>query len=292
VELCDVSLWRGPTRILDGVNWRVESGGRWAIIGPNGCGKTTLLNVVSGWLFPSSGRANVLGRTFGACDMGELRREIGWVSNTVAEALPPRLTTLGVVLSGLDAELGVRRDPAPAELAAAREHLKQVGCAHRAELPFSLLSTGERVRALIARALIRAPRLLILDEPCTGLDPVARDAFLAMLERFLRAQPGLAVLFVTHHLEEIVPAVAHVLALRAGRVVAAGAKRRVLTAPTLAAVFGHPFRLRCEHGRYVAHPALGAGSPWVSATRASGSGGRGSCARPGSAVPRSRPGRR
>lgn len=262
VDLRGVSLWRGTTRILDRVTWRVPAGGRWAVIGPNGCGKTTLLNVVSGWLFPSRGRVAVLGRAFGACDMGELRREIGWVSATVADMLPPRLTALGVVLTGQDAELGIRRDPTPAELAAGRARLETVGCTRRADLPFSLLSTGERVRVMIARALVTAPRLLILDEPCNGLDPVARDAFLATVEAFLRAQPGLTVLFVTHHLEEIVPAITHVLALREGRVVAAGAKAEVLTPAVLAAVFGQPFNLRREHGRYAAHPEIGPDSIW------------------------------
>ena len=138
-----------------------------------------------------------------------------------------------------------------------------LGCLDRWELPFGLLSQGEQVRVLIARSLMLAPRLLILDEPCTGLDPVARDAFLAMLDGFIRRQPGLTTVFVTHHMEEILPATTHVLALRHGRPVACGPKAEVLSEPVLERTFGQPFTVRREHGRLYVHPKPGAGSIWA-----------------------------
>lgn len=261
VDVRQVSLWRGQTRILEDVTWQVQPGEHWAIIGPNGCGKTTLLNIVSGWLFPSRGGVSVLGREFGACDMAELRRQIGWVSTTVEQMLPPQLMTLGVVLTGRNAVLGIREEPTAEELALAREQLAMVGCAAREELPFGLLSTGEQVRVMIARALMAHPRLLILDEPCNGLDPVARDAFLGTVECLAR-RPGLTILFVTHHLDEIVPAIGQVLALRAGRIVKAGAKAEVLTAAMLEELFGLACEVRKDHGRYYAQPQITLGSIW------------------------------
>ncbi len=263
ISCSGVRLWRGETVILDGVDWEVSPGQHWALIGPNGCGKTTLLKILSGWLFPSEGRVQVLGSTFGECSMEALRKQIGWVSSSIIPMLPENLITLGVVLGGRRATLGIREDPTDAELEDVKTHLDSVGCLDRWELPFGLLSQGEQVRVLIARSLMLAPRLLILDEPCTGLDPVARDAFLAMLDGFIRRQPGLTTVFVTHHMEEILPATTHVLALRHGRPVACGPKAEVLSEPVLERTFGQPFTVRREHGRLYVHPKPGAGSIWA-----------------------------
>ena len=170
--------------------------------------------------------------------------------------------TIGVVLTGKNAALGIREDPTAADLDQAMAQLAVVGCAQRAELPFSLLSTGEQIRVMIARALMTAPRLLILDEPCNGLDPVARDVFLATVETLVRRQRNLTILFVTHHLEEIIPAIPQVLALRAGKVVRAGSKAAVLTETVLEEVFGTPFSVGREVGRYQAHPRVSEDSIW------------------------------
>ena len=262
VSLSGVRLWRGETMILDGIDWAVRPGEHWALIGPNGCGKTTLLKIVSGWLFPSRGRVQVLGRTFGECNMEELRKEIGWVSNALLGMIPKGLIALGAVLGGKRATLGISEEPTDAELEEVKAHLDAVGCLARWELPFGLLSQGEQMRVLIARALMRSPRLLILDEPCTGLDPVARDAFLGTVEALIRARPELTVILVTHHLEEIIPAIGQVLALRAGKTAASGPKKTVLTGDVLETVFGTPFEVHRTGHRWHAHPLPDAGSIW------------------------------
>ncbi|MFA4945787.1 MAG: ATP-binding cassette domain-containing protein [Lentisphaeria bacterium] len=262
VTMAGVRLWRGDTVILDGVDWAVERGRHWALVGPNGCGKTTLLKVLCGWLFPSEGRVAVLGREFGSCVMAELRREIGWVTTSLVGMIPEGMVTLGVVLGGGRNAFVLREEPTEGELEAARDHLAAVGCLERWELPYHQLSQGEQMRVLIARALMGEPRLLILDEPCTALDPVARDAFLGNVGELLARRPELTLVYVTHHLEEILPAVTEVLALRRGRVVASGGKEAVLTPATLERVFGRPFVVRREGGRFFAQPQVAPGSAW------------------------------
>ena len=257
IELEAVDLVRGGHAILKDVTWTVKRDEHWAIIGPNGCGKTTLMNIVSGWLFPSRGTAAVLGARFGHCDMMALRRRVGWVSHALEQVIRPRLTALGVVLTGMDATLGIRRDPETEEIATAQDSLERVGCPGCAELPFAYLSQGEKMRVMIARALLADPRLLVLDEACVGLDPVAREAFLEMIEEFARRASAPTILYVTHHIDEIVPAVSRVLALREGRVSASGTKAEVLTSSVLERVFGCPFEVVFEAGRYRAHPDAG-----------------------------------
>ena len=257
LNVLHVSYRRDQTTILADVCWQVGPRQHWAVIGPNGCGKTTLLKIVAGWDFPTAGEVEVLGLAFGDCPMAEVRRRVGWVSNLLDTMIRPRLLAVGVVLTGRRAELGIREDPTRDDLRRARRALDAVGCLARAELPFCLLSQGERMRVLIARALVASPGLLILDEPCVGLDPVAREDFLGTLNDLAAGPAAPTLIVVTHHTEEIVPAVTHVLALRGGAVLAAGVKRAVLTAPVLSAVFGRPFAVKTTGRRWHASPQPG-----------------------------------
>jgi iron complex transport system ATP-binding protein len=141
--------------------------------------------------------------------------------------------------------------PSRADRAAARRILRQVEAEYLAERPWLVLSQGERQRVLIGRALMARPRLLILDEPCAGLDPVAREHFLAILERLGRQRGAPALVFVTHHVEEIVPVFTHALLLREGRVLAAGKKGATLKTARLSATFDAKLRVAEKSGRYL-----------------------------------------
>lgn len=235
---------RGDTTVLDGVDWRVRRGEHWVLLGANGCGKTSLLKALLGYLTPSAGEMRVLGREYGAYDWRELRSRLGLVSSALHAAVPEHEPALHTVVSGQGARLDLWREPTPAETRAARRHLARAGAAHLAGRRWGVLSQGERQRVLIARALMARPRLLILDEPCAGMDPVAREAFLRRMEAIAREPRGPGLVLVTHHVEEITPAFSHALLLRAGRVEAAGPRAETLTAARLTRVFGKRIQLR------------------------------------------------
>ena len=244
LHLDGLEVRRDAAVILDHVSWRVEPGQHWVMLGPNGCGKTSLLKVLLGYLTPSGGEINVLGRRYGAYDWRELRLRLGLVSSALHASVPAAEPALATVVSGARAQLDLWGEPTPAEARAARAQLRRAGADTLARRAWGVLSQGERQRVLIARALMARPRLLILDEPCAGLDPVAREAFLARMEALAREPRGPGLVLVTHHVEEITPAFTHALLLRGGRVVAAGPRDEVLTARRLAETFGAPLRLK------------------------------------------------
>lgn len=255
VRAVGVGVWRvlpggGRATLLEGVDWTVRAGERWAVVGPNGAGKTTLMSVAGARLFPSEGTARVLGATLGAVDARELRRAIGHVDSTAAGAFRPRATALEVVLTGTDATIApLARPGGPADRERARALLTEAGCGERAEARFRHLSRGEQQRVLLARALMARPRLLLLDEPTAGLDLPGREAFLARLDAMAAADPGLATVQVSHHLEELASSVTHALLLRDGRVVAAGPAAEVLADGPLSRCFGVPVRVLRRDGR-------------------------------------------
>lgn len=250
VELRDITYIRDGQTILAGVSWRIERGQHWTLLGANGSGKTTLLKVITGYEWPSAGDVTVLGERFGECDLRELRKAVGWVSSAVLHQFPQHDTALDVVASGLDASIGLYREFSAAEWAAAEAALVRVGAAAIARRAYRLLSQGEQQRVLIARGLVNRPALLILDEPCAGLDPAARERFLGELQALTQMPDAPTTILVTHHIEEIGPWVSDVHVIRAGRTLAAGAKADVLCADVLGAAFDGACRVDSVEGRY------------------------------------------
>jgi len=242
---------RGRTEILRGLDWRVRHGEHWVILGPNGSGKTSLLKSITGYLSPSSGEIALLGRRYGETDWRELRLEVGIVTTSLQASIPAAETALDTVVSGRYAQLDLWAKPKRAEVAEGRRLLRFVGGAHLARREWVHLSQGERQRILIARSLMARPKLLILDEPCAGLDPVAREEFLWFVESVAKSRPGPALVLVTHHAEEIMPAFTHALLLRDGRAFASGPKAGVVTSRRLSEAFGARITVRGARGRYV-----------------------------------------
>jgi iron complex transport system ATP-binding protein len=239
VDLRGVSVVRSGNVLLDGIDWRIEQGQRWVVLGPNGSGKTTLIAVASTCLWPSRGEVSVLGGSVGSVDIRELRRRIGIVSASLEHRIPGQISAFEVVLAGATGAIAPwwDRPDRPARDKAA-EMLELVGCLNLAERRFDLLSSGEAQRVQIARALMPEPALLLLDEPAAGLDLGARERLAMLLARLNVDSRLAAIVVVTHHIEEIAPGTTHALVLRAGRVVAAGTAATTITGPVLSSAFG------------------------------------------------------
>jgi iron complex transport system ATP-binding protein len=245
------SVARGETLALRDFSWTVRRGEHWAILGPNGSGKSTLVQVLQGWLWPLSGEVSVLGRSFGSDDVDELRRHIAWVGSEVEPEFPAHQTVSDLAVSGAVGTLGLQFEvPGPKHRTLARRALSLLGLTSLARRPFNRLSQGQRRLAVIARAVAMNPDLLLLDEATSGLDPVARERFLERIQGLLGPDSRPLVIYITHHLEEILPGFTHVLLLREGHVVAAGPRKQVLTTALLEKTFAARFLLSTRNGRF------------------------------------------
>lgn len=260
LELIDVGFRRNGREILRGISLTVRAGERWALLGPNGAGKSTVLGFCGAQTHPSSGTARVLGHTLGRVDLQALRHEIGHVNPRHPLGSP--LTMLEVVLTGLTAtiELPMRWAPTAEDLSRAAAAIERVGLGDRREAIWPTLSQGERGRALIARALVSEPRLLLLDEPTTGLDVAAREQFLETVDGLAETAPELTTILVTHHLEELPESTSHAVVIAHGEIVAAGEVGKVVSTDVISRAFEHPIRVSQEEGRWAARAGKVAGS--------------------------------
>lgn len=257
LELEDVTVIRHPVRILDRLSLTIPQQTHTAILGANGSGKTSLLKLLMRQFYPSvedehAGSVRILGRDDWHID--QLKRQMGIVTSELdrdfAHGRAGRMTAREAVLSGFSGVQLVRHMPTPSDQmrAAAADALGLLGASHLSERTLETMSTGERRRTLIARALVHRPAALILDEPTTGLDIVARHQLLERLQQV--AETGTTLLLVTHHVEEIIPAIESVLLLKAGRVEKSGSRETMLRSETLSELFDAPIRVAAgPHGR-------------------------------------------
>jgi iron complex transport system ATP-binding protein len=236
--------------ILDGINWRIEEGQHWCILGANGSGKTSLLNALTAYLTFSSGKIAICGHEYGTTDWRELRKKIGLISSSILQRIEKSETAIETVVSGKYAMINYWGEISDEDRQEAMRILRQMGCDHLAERPWRNLSQGERQRVCIARALMADLWLLLLDEPCAGLDPVARESFLWFMESIAQRKPSPALVLVTHHVEEIMPSFTHVLVIKSGRILASGEKKKILNSAILSDAFGAEIKVRQMNSRY------------------------------------------
>ncbi len=265
IRLSNLHLTRGNTAILRGITADIAAGSYTAILGPNGCGKTTLTRTLTGAMFFSQGSVQVLGETIGDTDIRDLRRRISVVNPTASTAqahvagsvVDAELTAMEATLTGFFGTIGLYDRPDDSQVKRATRMLAQVGLGRRINHRFSLLSTGEQRRCLIARALVHRPQLLILDEPTAGLDISGREHVLATIEAILEAQargevdePPMTVLMITHHVEELSPRCATVMLMRDGQFIRTGTPDEVITPESLSETFGCKVFVRKSNGRW------------------------------------------
>ncbi|MDE3725162.1 ABC transporter ATP-binding protein [Nocardiopsis sp. N85] len=248
-----VTVRRGDSLLLNGVDWSVLEGERWVVLGPNGAGKTTLLSVAFSQLHPTSGEVEILGESLGKVDVFELRPLIGYAGAAVAGRIEEGTPVLDLVLSAAYGYLGrFREEYGVPDLGRARALLGHWGVGDLADREFQTLSEGERKRVLIARALMSDPELLLLDEPAAGLDLGGREDLLRRLGALARNEAAPALVVVSHHVEEIPVGFTHALLLREGGVVVAGPLDEVMTAENLSETFGLPLKVERDGERWSA----------------------------------------
>src|SRR3954462_11358103 len=253
LEFAGVTVRRGQATLIDQISWRVDEGERWVVLGPNGAGKTTLLQVASAQIHPTDGVAGILDEVLGTVDVFELRPRIGLTSAALAERIPREELVRDVVVSASYAVIGRWREAYDdVDHDRARELLSAVRSEHLLDRTFGTLSEGERKRVQIARALMADPELLLLDEPAAGLDLGGREDLVSTLSVLALDPASPATVLVSHHVEEIPPGFSHALLLRAGRVVAAGRIREIVTEDNLSETFDMPLVLAFEAGRWTA----------------------------------------
>lgn len=255
LELRQITFQRQNAVILQALDWTVQRKQTAAILGPNGCGKSTLLRITAGYLWPTHGEVKVLGKMLGTYPISRLRRRIALIEAAAIYPFDDSMTALDVACTGFFGTLTIAYcNPTPRQWKAAGQTLQDVGLAGRENQLWATLSTGQRMRTLIGRALLNQPELLLFDEPSAGLDLPARETLLALLTELSTGPAAPAIVVVTHHLEELLPQTSHVLLLGAGgRMVAAGSARSVITAKHLTDAYGWPIYPMRRHGRYFAH---------------------------------------
>lgn len=236
----NVSYQVGGRSILENITWCVESGQHWAVLGANGSGKTTLLKLACGYLWPNAGgEIRRLGET--STNLRDLRRSIGWVTSTLNARIRSNEKVLQTVLSGRFGQIGwmpiVGEEPTDEDLELARHYLRQMGLLKFEHQSFCHLSQGEQQSVLVARARMAQPLLIILDEPCIGMDPGVREQFLGTLADFIAESEAPSLILVTHHLEEILPEIQNVLVLRTGQIAAIGNPSDVIDQEILANIY-------------------------------------------------------
>lgn len=234
----------GNRYLLKNINWDVYAGDKWIVFGLNGSGKTTLLSIVSGYKMPTSGELEVFGTPYNDENILRNRQRIGWISSSYFDKIYTKESALNIVLSGVTGGFGLNRTVTPEHVLRAKKLLSEWHLARKHDFPFSMLSKGERQNVLIARALMTNPEILVLDEPGTGLDVLAREMLLRQISSFAQ-ESNKTLIYVTHYPEEILPDFDQGIILDHGIVVDCGAVKDIMSGERLSRSLGA--NLKMEH---------------------------------------------
>jgi iron complex transport system ATP-binding protein len=249
VEFSHVSEDIQNNRVLSDISFQINSGERWTIVGPNGSGKTTILKIINGYLRPSEGRVVVLGGVFGETSLPEIRKKSGFVSSYLDNLLVSNDNVLDIVVSGRYGATRLWEVPPVDDVRKGRKILKELGCLRFEDRMLNELSQGERQKVLIGRSLMADPTLLTFDEPCAPLDLGSRESFLKGIDTIARDRKSLAMIYVTHRIDEIPECFTKALLLKKGRPMAQGNIEKVITSQNLSKCFGLNVEVKRWRGR-------------------------------------------
>lgn len=244
----NVSFRRDGREILKNINWEIKKGENWALLGLNGSGKSTLLSMIPAYTFATSGEVSVFEKKFGTCIWAVVKEKVGFVSsslNTFSDSLNNQ-TLNNIVLSGKYNSIGIYQEITQKDREKANNIIKDFKLSHLKLNKYITLSQGEQRKTLLARAFMNEPSLLILDEPCSGLDIRAREIFLKTLEE---SKSKIPFIYVTHQIEEIIPSITHVAILDNGEIVSQGNKFKVLTEENLSKLYGIDLKIEWSNNR-------------------------------------------
>ena len=244
----NVSFRRDGREILKNINLEIKKDENWALLGLNGSGKSTLLSMIPAYTFATSGEVSVFEKKFGTCVWAEVKEKVGFVSsslNTFSDSLNNQ-TLNNIVLSGKYNSIGIYQEITQKDREKANNIIKDFKLSHLKLNKYITLSQGEQRKTLLARAFMNEPSLLILDEPCSGLDIRAREMFLKTLEE---SKSDIPFIYVTHQIEEIIPSITHVAILDNGEIVSQGNKFEVLTEENLSKLYGIDLKIEWSNNR-------------------------------------------
>ena len=247
-----ISFIREGRKILSDINWCINNDENWALIGLNGSGKSTLLNMIPAYNFPTSGELEVFGKKFGAYVWQDIKNKIGFVSSSLNDFISTlnKQTLREVVISGQFSSIGIYQEISKEISEKADKIIETFKISYIKNKPFANLSQGEQRRTLLARAFMNEPQLLVLDEPCSGLDITARESFLNNLQKLAESNDKkIPFIYVSHQIEEIIPAITHVAILKDGKMIGQGLKKDILTAEYLSELFELNVRIEWEKER-------------------------------------------
>ncbi|MBF0842685.1 ABC transporter ATP-binding protein [Staphylococcus lentus] len=251
LDLKNINWIREGNYILKDISWEINDGDHWVLYGLNGAGKSTILDIINAYTAPSSGEFEILDMKQGkpGYSADNIRKQIGYVSQSLFKKMRQEDNAFTTVISGAYASIGVYEDPTDEIRNKAEEICAMLGITPYINRGFSTLSQGEQTRVLIGRALMSEPRLLILDEPTNGLDFVAREDLLERIGNIGQDKNGPTMIYVTHHLEEVLPVFKHILLLKEGQVFASGGIESVVKSETMSDLFNIEVDVTFKSGR-------------------------------------------
>ena len=239
IETEHLSCKIGYRYLLYDINWQVKAGERWVVFGMNGCGKTSLLSIIAGFKHYTAGNFKIFGEEMRADNVLQMRKKIGWVSSSFFDRYYTKESAMDIVLSGKTGTLGLDENITLEDRKLAKKLLAELHLIDRINYTFDMLSKGERQNVLMARALFSKPDILLLDEPCTGLDIYNREYLFKTVED-LANRDKITIIYVTHYVEEIKEVFDKCLLLKNGRTFAKGETKKIFNDVMISEFLGYP----------------------------------------------------